>query len=202
MIDGVIYVGAVRVSISAGVFAWVSGMAIDYDGAPRAYAPEGLVGLDHLANAGKPGNWWGLVCGPDGKPVVQGPDDPAPGCYVSTTALQDRSRRQEDPRRYVDAMVVPYASIPRDFLQLGVKPGDVGIADYRGKSCAFIVGDVGPRGKLGEGSPALHKAIGCWAPDSGVAFRLYAGSAAQPAWPRLLSEISAQVADLEANAAA
>jgi hypothetical protein len=43
-------------------------------GAPNAYHPEDK-GLDFLANAGKTGNWWGIVTEdgtPSGKPVVQG----------------------------------------------------------------------------------------------------------------------------------
>jgi hypothetical protein len=33
-----------------------------------------------------PGNWWALVTR-NGRPIVQGADDPAPGFYVSTTTL-------------------------------------------------------------------------------------------------------------------
>lgn len=38
-----------------------AGMAIDADGAYRAYHPTPGKGLDFLANAGSPGNWWALV---------------------------------------------------------------------------------------------------------------------------------------------
>lgn len=38
------------------------------------------------ANAGRPDNWWGIVTR-HGEPVIQGANDPAPGCYVSTTSL-------------------------------------------------------------------------------------------------------------------
>jgi len=37
-----------------------SELTIDADGAYRAYHPKNI-GLDYLANAGSPGNWWALV---------------------------------------------------------------------------------------------------------------------------------------------
>src|SRR4051794_11780091 len=58
---------------------------IDADGAYRAYHRESGRGLDLLAYAGHPGNWWGIVTHnlrPDGQPIVQGPTDPAPGYYI------------------------------------------------------------------------------------------------------------------------
>ena len=55
----------------------------DADGDPRAYHPKGSPpGLDYLANAGHPGNWWALATDngkPNGRPIIQGPNDPAPG---------------------------------------------------------------------------------------------------------------------------
>src|SRR5271165_3204735 len=70
---------------------WEGGMQIDADGSPRAYNPVSSKGLDALGNAGRPGNWWALATvngKSSGKPVIQGPSDPAPGFYVSTTALE------------------------------------------------------------------------------------------------------------------
>ena len=81
-----------------------AGMAINADGAYRAYHPTPGKGLDYLANAGEPGNWWALVTDtgkPSGRPVVQGAADPAPGYYVSTTSLADPARKKADPTRYV-----------------------------------------------------------------------------------------------------
>jgi len=50
-------------------------------GQPPCYAPASFTGktLDVLANAGGPGNWFGVVTDTgktDGTPVVQGPQDP------------------------------------------------------------------------------------------------------------------------------
>src|SRR6266436_10005109 len=73
-------------------FFYKSGLAIDADGAFRAYHPNDRLGLDSLAHAGHQGHWWALVTEngkASGRPVVQGKSDPAPGYYVSMTALYD-----------------------------------------------------------------------------------------------------------------
>src|SRR6516164_5607669 len=73
-------------------FFYRSGLEIDANGAYHAYHPDGRSGLDYLGNAGQPGNWWALVTDtgqPSGRPVIQTPNDPAPGFYISTTSLED-----------------------------------------------------------------------------------------------------------------
>ncbi len=44
----------------------------------------------------------------------------------------------------------------------GPCPGDFGVAYRRsnGKSAFFVIGDTGPRNKLGEGSVVLHQTLG------------------------------------------
>src|SRR5258708_2675267 len=83
----------------------LAGLAVDADGSPHAYAPSGsgLQGLDYLANAGHSGNWWGIATDSHGMPYIQGPNTPAPGYYVSTTALEDGSKAVNDPARYVNS---------------------------------------------------------------------------------------------------
>jgi len=78
----------------------------------------------------------------------------------------------------VDADAVPYVVIPwagpRDvrgrFTALtGVRTGDFGYVTYHGITVPVIVADTGPFEKLGEGSLALHRALGrelCTARDS------------------------------------
>src|SRR5262249_30613601 len=128
---------------------WTAGLAVDADGCPSAYAPDDS-GLDHLANAGHPGNWWGLVTDngrPDGEPLKQTATDPQPGFYISTTALVDPTRHMVDPGRYVDAAKVPYLSLPPEiFSQCGAHLGDVAVVDYGGNRCGAVVADVGPAG--------------------------------------------------------
>lgn len=152
-------VGKVTVFRLGGALVYWSGLAIDADGAPNAYAP-GDQGLDHLANAGRPGNWWGLVT-ERGEPVVQGPNAPFPGYYVSATALEDRRYAKADPRRYVDSTKVPYVVLPPALLKTA-KLGDLAavINEATGAIAYAQVADVGPSDKLGEGSIALAAALG------------------------------------------
>lgn len=144
-----------------------AGLSIDADGAPRAYHRDGR-GLDHLANAGRPGSWWGLVTDARGEPVVQTASDPAPGYFVSRTSLEDRARAETDPHRYVDATRVPYVVLPggaanRAWLRArGVSLGDLIVVHNQrtGRTAFAIWADVGPAAHLGEGSIALAEALG------------------------------------------
>lgn len=100
-----------------------------------------------------------------GRPVTQGLDDPAPGYFVTTTALTNSD--VTDPkkqRHYVDAATIPFIVIPgswHDSLYQGIDLGDVAwIFDTaRGTSAFAIVADTGPNNMLGEGSVALHQMI-------------------------------------------
>jgi hypothetical protein len=181
--------------------AWESGLNIDADGAPNAYGPHNS-GLDYTANAGHDGDWYGVVTGKDGHPVVQGSKDPYPGFYVSTTALQDPHKAVEDPTRYVDSSKVAYLSIPSNTVkEFGLHVGDVGFAYCRatGQMSAAIVADVGPRNKYGEGSIALARALGLPASprrggtDSGVVCCVFKGT--RRGWPRTSADIAQQVQD-------
>jgi hypothetical protein len=153
-------------------FFFVSRMTIDADGASRAYHKSGSPpGLDLLANAGHPGNWWGIATR-NGQPVVQRRSDPAPGFYVSLTALVYRdSRGSTDPRHYVDAATVPYIALsPRVLRAAHAHLGDVAVVWNRrtDKLAHAIVADLGPVDELGEGSIALARATGIPAsPTSG-----------------------------------
>jgi hypothetical protein len=141
-------------------------MAIDADGAPNAYHPSNT-GLDDLKNAGypaKPGSRpWGIVTNNAGAPIVQGAGDPFPGYYVSPTSLGDSTRPATDPRRYVDSTRIPYIALPKALAnKFGVKLGNFA-AVYNGKTRRLsyaIFADIGPAGKLGEGSIALAQALG------------------------------------------
>ncbi len=173
-------------------------MEVDADGGPHAYAAEGsgLHGLDFIGNAkNADGKWVGVVCDPLGKPYVQGPKDPAPGFLVTETALQDHTKKIWDPLRYVNAEVTPYVSIPRDLTRAGGRLGDLCEVAYRGVRCLAICADIGPSGKIGEGSIALCQTLGVdpfrgipkhhlLGIGSGVSFRLLLGTAMATAWPR------------------
>lgn len=191
-------------------FFFVAKMEIDVDGAPRAYHPEpdSNLGLDFLANAGSPGNWYGIVTDNgkrNGNPIIQGPDDPAPGFYVSATSLVDQTKLDSDPTKYVDATQIPYIALPtvvRD--NLGVQLGDFAVVvnSKNGKTCNAIFADSGPPGKIGEGSVALADALNIpssprnGGTDSGVAYVVFPGSGAGQGTLRTKDEINTEAGRL------
>ncbi len=148
-----------------------AGMMIDADGAngqtggvpvyaPKGYKPDPL---DYLANAGGPGNWYGVVT-IGGDPVKQKETDPAPGAYVSATSYQHAGHARTDPRAYVDAAGVVYIVLPSHWraeakgVVLGCKAE---VHDTKsGKTVSAVVADFGPKAKLGEASIACAKAFG------------------------------------------
>jgi hypothetical protein len=151
-------------------------MEIDGDGANGqtggipVYAPKGYTppSLDFLANAGGPGNWFGVVTNtgqPDGQPIKQGPNGPAPGAYVSATSYRWPTFARTDPLAYVDAASVPYIVLPSHWrkLAVGVVLGCKATVEdtTTGKILkAAGVMDFGPKAKLGEASIACAKFFG------------------------------------------
>ncbi|MFT3706282.1 MAG: peptidoglycan-binding protein [Archangium sp.] len=183
-----------KVSGKNGV-AFKGGMTIDADGSPNAYNARNT-GLDALGNAGHPGNWWGLAT-KNGQPVVQGPNDPSPGNYVSTTALTDNRFASSDPRHYVDSEKVPFIAVPPQFKDQGVKLGDlVAVRNERtGKTVFAVVADIGPRDHLGEGSIKLAQELGInsnarnGGAGSGVSYVVFPGT--KQSWPMTNEQIQA-----------
>jgi hypothetical protein len=150
-----------RFSSDSSIFFYRAGLSVDADGSPRAYNKDDDKGLDFLRNAGKPGNWFALVIDDDGEPVVQSAEDPAPGFFISITALEDQTKKERNPKRYVDAEKIPYFVLPRN-KRFGAKLGDFGfvINPSNNKSSGCIFADTGPKNEIGEGSIALAKALG------------------------------------------
>jgi hypothetical protein len=84
----------------------------------------------------------------------------------------------------VDADAVPYVVIPEagpddvrgEFTRAtGVGVGDLGVVVYHGRVVPVIVADTGPFAKLGEGSMALHRALGrelCAAREGGACVQM------------------------------
>jgi hypothetical protein len=163
-----------------GSVTFSAGATLDGDGAngqfggPPCYAPASYKGptLDVLANAGEPGNWYGVVTDTGdekGTPLVQKAGDPCPGAYISATSLHllDENGKplpRSSPFKYVDSATVPYIVVPPMILK-GVKPMVLGCSavvtnSRNGKSTKAVVADVGPRNHLGEMSVACAKAIG------------------------------------------
>lgn len=145
-----------------GAVCFKSGCTINADGSPHAYAPDnsGLTALDYLANAGSPGNWWGIACDDAGNPYTQAPYHVAPGYFVSTTALINSKYPAYHPSRYVDSERYAFGVLPggENFAKLG----DVGLAlnIESGDNMYFALADVGPKGQIGEASFLLAKCLG------------------------------------------
>lgn len=205
--------GKVRLFKKHGVVVWStsghrhaifykSGLAVDADGAFRAYHPDDRLGLDSLVHAGHSENWWALVTDNEkrnGRPILQRQGDPAPGFYVSTTALYDPDNPNvRDPRRYVDASEIPYIVLHPKALNFARLGDFATVVNFQnGKTSAAIVADDSTSNlPVGEGSIALAKALGINSdPRSGgterddVVYIIYPGSG--NGRPRGLQEIAA-----------
>lgn len=148
--------------VPSGAILYRAKFAVDADGCPRAYGPNNS-GLDWTANAGYPGNWWGVVTDSNGDPVIQGSGDPYPGMYVSTTSLVRSGYSNTNPLRYVDSENIPYIALPSALQSLaGIQKGDLVYVKntVTGLDCYAYFADTGPGGKLGEGSMYLADQIG------------------------------------------
>ena len=147
-----------------GALGWTCPLAVDADGHPKAYHPAGSPpGLDYLANAGSPGNWWGVACDSKGNPYVQTPENIAPGFYVSTTALIAAGFHESQPAKYVDSGVIPFIVLPsKPKFDPNQTLGDLAVVfnNKTGKCSWAIYADIGPTNQIGEGSMALADALG------------------------------------------
>ena len=142
-------------------------MTVDADGAPNAYGPDDHQALDceRCAHDRKdPTMIVGYLTrnGNGRTPVVQGPNDPCPGFYVSTTAYYDvRNANPDDPRRYVNAAEINFTLHATVAQRAGVALGDFCVVHslHTRLTVYAIVGDVGhPSGA--EGSLALLQRLG------------------------------------------
>lgn len=146
----------------SGAIMFRAKLTIDADGSPRAYGPNNS-GLDYTANAGSPGNWWGVVTNNSGNPIIQGSGSPYPGMYVSTTSLINTAYAATSPFRYVNSEAIPFFVLPNAVKTLGnIQLGDIGYVynTVTGLGCYAIFADGGPAGKLGEASIYLANQIG------------------------------------------
>ena len=148
--------------VPSGAILYRAKFAVDADGCPRAYGPNNT-GLDWTANAGYPGNWWGVVTDVNGDPIIQGPGDPYPGMYVSTTSLVQSGYSNSNPLRYVDSENIPYIALPSALQSLAnISMGDLAYCrnTTNGNTSFAYLADTGPSGKLGEGSMFLANELG------------------------------------------
>ena len=117
--------------LPGGPVAWVSKLSVDLDGSP-------------------------LACSED-----RGRMDQCPTSLMAPDAAGAPTPTDADRVPYV---VIPVSrpGAPRgEFTRLtGVGVGDFGVVVWRGRVVPVIVADTGPWSKLGEGSLALHRALG------------------------------------------
>jgi hypothetical protein len=182
--------------VDSTAVSYLSGMTIDADGAPNAYHPDGQSGLDSLENAGNGGEWWALVLGENGQPVIQQSGQYS-GYYVSMTWLhrEDDGFSKYDPNYWVDSRLVPYIAIPKTVWRAaGVNRGDLAFVynEKTGKASYAIVADWGTENTLGEGSIALAEALGIdsdpryGGQDDRVDYVVFPATAGKPRWPQKL----------------
>lgn len=72
--------------------------------------------------------------------------------------------------QYLNADIDRYIVVPPQLLDLfpGQVLGCAGIVEYRGRVAKVVVGDIGPRRKIGEMSVATAKSLGIpWSPTTG-----------------------------------
>lgn len=105
---------------NGGTYSRTGKVSIDYDGSPTAYHPSDAVGDDYLQNAGRPGNWWGIVTNSNGTPYVQ-----PSGYYISTTSwVNPNVSSKFNQRRFVNAEVIPYVAMTSGDKAKGMAHGD------------------------------------------------------------------------------
>jgi hypothetical protein len=101
----------------------------------------------------------------DGSAFACGPDHGRTDQCPTSLMLRDRAGRAVP----VDADLIPYVVVPDagpaglagEFARrTGVGVGDFGVVIANGRTVPVIVADTGPYSKLGEGSLALHRALG------------------------------------------
>jgi hypothetical protein len=136
------------------------------NGARAAYMADDS-GSEALANGGMGirhgevvgiANWFkDIVVVANGKPKIF-----PGGVIVSKTAYLIRGEKDDTPNRYVDSETVPYIVVPPVIINKtrGIVRGCFARVTYKGKSVDCMVGDVGPRNKIGEISIAAARAVG------------------------------------------
>lgn len=84
------------------------------------------------------------------------------GILASTTWYRHRDRPMDDPAAYLDSETENYIVVPPLIIThtRGVVRGCKARVTYQGRSAWAVVGDKGPRDKVGEMSIALARALG------------------------------------------
>jgi hypothetical protein len=114
-------------------------------------------------------HWFAIAMRPSqaGKyrPCIQQSGSFAGFFVAQTSRAADPSRDVCDPARWISSTEIPYVTLPGDRLRgAGVAPGDLALVHRRQGTVDHLIvavaGDTGNRDELGEGSVALHRALG------------------------------------------
>ncbi|MFJ7684856.1 LysM peptidoglycan-binding domain-containing protein [Peribacillus butanolivorans] len=178
-------------------YFFVSKLEVTAAGSPKAYHQNSNLAYEFLRRAGITGYWWGLVTNSSGTPIVQGANDPAPGYYISKTALSDCSKPVTDPTRYLNAEVIPYIALPARHM-MGAKIGDLCLVinTMNNKRSYAIVGDIEPDNSIGIGSIALAEKLGILSSpktggvEDGILYIIFAQSGDNACTPKTPQQIS------------
>jgi hypothetical protein len=135
-------------------------MDVDVDGAPNAYGPPGKPALDIPIDAhyleGDNQEIVGYILDDKQHPILQGPNDPFPGYYISQTAFSDDANPNErDPHAYVDARNINYVVRGDEAEQHGAQVGDF-VAVYSKHTHRAVFGLVGDTGNPSGDEGSLH----------------------------------------------
>jgi hypothetical protein len=135
-------------------------MDVDVDGAPNAYGPPEKPTLDVLINAHyrerADQKIVGYLLDDMQHPILQSPQDPFPGYYISQTAFTDVANPNErDPRSYVDARKINYVVRGKKAGRRGVEVGDF-VAVYSKKTHKAVFAIVGDTGNPSGDEGSLH----------------------------------------------
>lgn len=107
------------------------------------------------------------------RPCIQ-QSGPFRGFFVAQTSrAADPSRPVCDPAHWISSTQIPYITLPGSRLaRHGVQVGDLALVHRRvggtDRLVAAVAADTGNANELGEGSLALHQALGNPAPPSGL----------------------------------
>lgn len=167
------YVTTFREDDEGRVFG-LADLDIDADGAngqggKRAAYMIGDTGYEALANGGMRwdgthvvgvASWWKDIVIHDGTRPIVFPG----GVIASKTAYHFKGIGRDRPEAYLDSATVPYIVVQSDILNktAGAVMGCAARATLKhtGESVDCIVGDAGPRTKIGEGSMRLASLLG------------------------------------------
>ena len=151
-----------QVAGTTGLY-FISKLAVDADGAPKAYSRTDVTPNDNDSQAY---DWLANVNVNDlhGIQGESGAQGPAAGFYISGTALFNSAFEESDTRHWVDASVIPYIVLPGSRFPLGpgmsLATGCLAFAadTKSGRTSGAIYGDIGRA--VGESSIALALRLG------------------------------------------